>query len=63
MSFITGPARGHKGEIPLAVGQTRRIGLLRTFLMSEDEGRRFPRLQSASPQGKLAEAITLLPNF
>ena len=27
------------------------------------EGRRFPRLQSASPQGKLAEAITLLLNF
>lgn len=27
------------------------------------EGRRFPRLQSASPQGKLAEAITLLKNF
>ena len=27
------------------------------------EGRRFPRLQSASPQGKLAEATTLLKNF
>ena len=27
------------------------------------EGRRFPRLQSASPQGKLAEAATLLQNF
>ena len=27
------------------------------------EGRRFPRLQSASPQGKLAEAINLLLNF
>ncbi len=27
------------------------------------EGRRFPRLQSASLQGKLAEAITLLQNF
>jgi transcription-repair coupling factor (superfamily II helicase) len=27
------------------------------------EGRRFPRLQSASPQGKLAEAATLLLNF
>jgi transcription-repair coupling factor (superfamily II helicase) len=27
------------------------------------EGRRFPRLQSASPQGKLSEAITLLQNF
>lgn len=27
------------------------------------EGRRFPRLQSASPQGKLAEASTLLKNF
>ncbi|GAA5127091.1 transcription-repair coupling factor [Luteolibacter yonseiensis] len=27
------------------------------------EGRRFPRLQSASPQGKLAEAVTLLQNF
>ncbi len=27
------------------------------------EGRRFPRLQSASPQGKLAEAISLLQNF
>ncbi len=27
------------------------------------EGRRFPRLQSASPQGKLAEAITLLLKF
>jgi len=27
------------------------------------EGRRFPRLQSASPQGKLSEAATLLLNF
>ena len=27
------------------------------------EGRRFPRLQSASPQGKLTEAATLLQNF
>jgi len=27
------------------------------------EGRRFPRLQSAPPQGKLPEAITLLQNF
>ncbi len=27
------------------------------------EGRRFPRLQSASPQGKLAEAATMLLNF
>jgi transcription-repair coupling factor (superfamily II helicase) len=27
------------------------------------EGRRFPRLQSASPQGKLSEAVTLLRNF
>lgn len=27
------------------------------------EGRRFPRLQSASPQGKLSEAFTLLQNF
>ena len=27
------------------------------------EGRRFPRLQSASPQGKLSEAVTLLQNF
>ena len=27
------------------------------------EGRRFPRLQSASPQGKLTEATTLLKNF
>jgi transcription-repair coupling factor (superfamily II helicase) len=27
------------------------------------EGRRFPRLQSANPQGKLAEAATLLLNF
>ena len=27
------------------------------------EGRRFPRLQSASPQGKLTEAVTLLQNF
>jgi transcription-repair coupling factor (superfamily II helicase) len=27
------------------------------------EGRRFPRLQSASPQGKLSEAITLLLKF
>ena len=27
------------------------------------EGRRFPRLQSGSPQGKLSEAITLLQNF
>lgn len=27
------------------------------------EGRRFPRLQSASHQGKLAEAVTLLQNF
>jgi transcription-repair coupling factor (superfamily II helicase) len=27
------------------------------------EGRRFPRLQSASPQGKLNEAVTLLQNF
>jgi transcription-repair coupling factor (superfamily II helicase) len=27
------------------------------------EGRRFPRLQSATPQGKLAEAATLLLNF
>ncbi len=27
------------------------------------EGRRFPRLQSASPQGKLSEAATLLQNF
>ena len=27
------------------------------------EGRRFPRLQSASPQGKLTEATTLLLNF
>jgi transcription-repair coupling factor (superfamily II helicase) len=27
------------------------------------EGRRFPRLQSSSPQGKLAEAVTLLQNF
>ncbi|MEO5913208.1 MAG: transcription-repair coupling factor [Luteolibacter sp.] len=27
------------------------------------EGRRFPRLQSATPQGKLAEAVTLLQNF
>ncbi len=27
------------------------------------EGRRFPRLQSAGPQGKLPEAITLLQNF
>lgn len=27
------------------------------------EGRRFPRLQSASPQGKLSEAVSLLQNF
>lgn len=27
------------------------------------EGRRFPRLQSSSPQGMLAEAVTLLQNF
>jgi transcription-repair coupling factor (superfamily II helicase) len=27
------------------------------------EGRRFPRLQSPSPHGKLAEALTLLQNF
>ena len=27
------------------------------------EGRRFPRLQSATPQGKLAEAVKLLQNF
>ena len=27
------------------------------------EGRRFPRLQSASPQGKLTEAATMLQNF
>ncbi len=27
------------------------------------EGRRFPRLQSASPRGKLAEAVSLLQNF
>ncbi|MEY4570064.1 MAG: transcription-repair coupling factor, partial [Verrucomicrobiota bacterium] len=27
------------------------------------EGRRFPRLQSVSPQGKLSEAATLLQNF
>ncbi|MEY4243083.1 MAG: hypothetical protein RLZZ245_668 [Verrucomicrobiota bacterium] len=27
------------------------------------EGRRFPRLQSASPQGKLSEAATMLQNF
>ncbi len=27
------------------------------------EGRRFPRLQSASPQGKLSEVVTLLQNF
>ncbi|MGL4401559.1 MAG: DEAD/DEAH box helicase, partial [Luteolibacter sp.] len=27
------------------------------------EGRRFPRLQSASPQGKLSEAVILLQNF
>jgi transcription-repair coupling factor (superfamily II helicase) len=27
------------------------------------EGRKFPRLQSASPQGKLCEAVTLLQNF
>ncbi|MES2476480.1 MAG: transcription-repair coupling factor [Verrucomicrobiota bacterium] len=27
------------------------------------EGRRFPRLQSASPQGKLSEAVGLLQNF
>ena len=27
------------------------------------EGGRFPRLQSASPSGKLAEATTLLLNF
>ena len=27
------------------------------------EGRRFPRLQSESPQGKLSEAVTLLQNF
>jgi transcription-repair coupling factor (superfamily II helicase) len=27
------------------------------------EGRRFPRLQSASPQGKLSEAVKMLQNF
>ncbi len=27
------------------------------------EGRRFPRLQSANPRGKLTEAVTLLQNF
>ena len=27
------------------------------------EGRRFPRLQSASPQGKISETATLLQNF
>jgi transcription-repair coupling factor (superfamily II helicase) len=27
------------------------------------EGRRFPRLQSACPRGKLSEAVTLLQNF
>lgn len=27
------------------------------------EGRRFPRLQSATPQGKLSETVTLLQNF
>ncbi len=27
------------------------------------EGRRFPRLQSASPRGKLSEAVSLLQNF